>query len=1168
MWGNRNINGSAHHWRWFLALCFLLYVSVLDARANSTSIPLSKIVEASGTVEWIRSGSIQWTRAKAGDMLYHNDRIRTGKKSRAAIQLSDKSVIRLNQLTTIQVQAPSTSRTKRIFDIKKGSLYFFNREKPADIEFRTPLSSGSIRGTEFVIDVDDETGQSNMTMLDGEVLLKGPQNEISVLSGETAKITPDREILTSKTIETVNILQWSLYYPAVLDPDELNLKDQEKQLLQASIDAYQKGRYLPALERLPDESLLSSDPARIYAAQLWLTIGQVPTSMNLLDTIPTKHPLKDALLELIAAVKFQNLTNPPEPASASQWLARSYDSQSRSELMAARHAALQAVAISPGFGQAQTRLAELEFALGFHQKAMDRLKTAKRISPADPRASALQGFIFLDQNKLQSALTEFERTTQLDAAMAEGWLGQGLSQLILGHTEEGRALLQIAAALEPNRSILRSYLAKAFAEANDQPSANKDFKMAKKLDPQDPTPWLYSALFLQQQNRINEAIRSMETSRELNDNQSLFRSRLRLDQDRATRTANLAALYEETGLTEPAEREAARSVALDYANFSTHHFLANSLANKTSANLIEQRFETTRESERLMANMLSPIGGENLSLQISEQERLRYFALKPFRGTAFTEYRSNGDWTYGGAMYGTFPEAQFSYALDLWRQDWQGWRPNSDLDNQGVSLQLKHQLTSQDALYFQISHQDFESGDLARYYDETDSKKTYRYSEKGDPDIIAGLHHQWSPEHRTLLLAGRMDHEIQVTDQDPNVLFVRKNPGVMITGIETPPLFDLQYQSQYQLYSLELQHIWQTERQALIAGSRFQLGQVDTVAGLNRSLTGSVIQQSVSPAMHRFDTYAYYQWRILDALKLITGLSYEHLQYPVNTDFMPVSDTTSSANLVSPKLGLLYQPGNNTHLRAMYSRSLGGLFFDNSVRLQPTQLAGYNQAYRSLIPESIAGQTAGTRFDVMGVGLDHHWKTGTWFGLSVERMSSEGRRSIGALTHTGVLPIPEVPTSLQEDLEFEENTLALNVQQLCGDLFSVGARWRSSHAELTSRFPTLPVTASGVDLLNRSQSAWLHQAGLFAIMNHPSGFYTQLESNWYRQTNHGDASVLAGDSFFHHNIYLGYHFPRRTAEIRMGLLNVLDQNYHLNPLNYQARLPQERTFTIEFRVRY
>src|SRR5204863_589967 len=137
-----------------------------------------------------------------------------------------------------------------------------------------------------------------------------------------------------------------------------------------------------------------------------------------------------------------------------------------------------------------------------------------------------------------------------------------------GDRPSARSYLQTAAAMEPNRSVLRSYLAKGFENVRDATNAVKELRLAKNLDDMDPTPWLYSALLLRQQLRFNEAVEDLERSVELNDNRRVYRSRLLLDQDQAVRNANLATIYENAGMEEVAVREAARGVASDYGNYS------------------------------------------------------------------------------------------------------------------------------------------------------------------------------------------------------------------------------------------------------------------------------------------------------------------------------------------------------------------------------------------------------------------------------------------------------------------------------------------------------------------------------------------------------------------------------------------------------------------------
>ena len=76
----------------------------------------------------------------------------------------------------------------------------------------------------------------------------------------------------------------------------------------------------------------------------------------------------------------------------------------------------------------------------------------------------------------------------------------------------------LAAALEPQRAGLRSYLGKAYSNAGDYRHAAKEFQLAENLDPNDPTAWLYSALLLEQGNRVNEAVEELERAQALNDN--------------------------------------------------------------------------------------------------------------------------------------------------------------------------------------------------------------------------------------------------------------------------------------------------------------------------------------------------------------------------------------------------------------------------------------------------------------------------------------------------------------------------------------------------------------------------------------------------------------------------------------------------------------------------
>jgi hypothetical protein len=238
---------------------------------------------------------------------------------------------------------------------------------------------------------------------------------------------------------------------------------------------------------------------------------------------------------------------------------------------------------------------------------------------------------------------------------------------------------------------------------------------------------------------------------------------------------------------------------------------------------------------------------------------------------------------------------------------------------------------------------------------------------------------------------------------------------------------------------------------------------------------------------------------------------------------------------------------------------LGGVSFDQSFRLEPSQVAGFNQAFRSVIPESIAGANAAATFESFSVSLEQKFRTGTYFGLSGELLESDVNSDIGAFN----LVFPDGLSAIQtrEKLRYREPSLLATVKQLVGDCWSFGAVYRLSRAELQDDFPNVPVDPD----FSKSQNleATLHQVRLFTRYNHSSGWFGQFESVWFNQMNDGydDSTPKVGDnSFWQHNVFAGYRFARRRAEIRVGVLNLTDEDYRLNPLNLTARLPRERTF--------
>ena len=1149
----------------------------------------SVLLTIEGNAETAVAGTMDWQPARTNEILHVGDRLRTGLHSRATVRLSNLTVLRVNELTTLQIQPPSAPGKQSALNLEKGASYFFSRERPTEMEFRTPLASGAIRGTEFNLAVDDN-GTTRVTLIDGSVALSNPQGSLDLNSGEQGIIAPGQPPRKTAVINAINIIQWALYYPAVLDLDELNFTDAEKQALAASLDAYRAGDLPAALANYPTNRLPrvinpvtsgstagqaitrgepASDSEKIYFAELLLSAGQVEQSEAQLGQI--QSPLADALREVVAAVKFQTLPSTLNSQLSTALLADSYYLQSQSKLDAALAAARAATQKSPEFGFAWERLAELEFSFGHTDAALTALEKSLQLSPRNAEALALKGFLLAAQNRIPDARTYFDDAIAADGALGNAWLGRGLARIHQGNADGGLKDLQVAATLEPNRALLRSYLGKAFANQYDEPRAEKELTLARKLDPNDPTSWLYLALLDQQENKINDAVGDLEKSKALNDNRRLFRSRLLLDQDRAVRSANLARIYQDAGMNDVGVNEASRAVSYDYANYSAHQFLANSYDALRDPNQINLRYETPWFSELLLSELLAPVGADNLSQYISQQEYSRLFEGDHMGVSSSTEYRSSGDWFEKASQYGN--SGNFGYSFDAEYRLQNGNRPNNDLTQTAYYIKAKEQLTPRDSVMLEAQIYDGSFGDTAQYYNQDGSiagqpapSATFRGMENEKPNFFIGYHHEWSPGSHTLFLGGRLNDTLTYNDPNAQVLFYHYTTFTRLPFSVSPlpaGSMPVSYQRDLNAYSAELQQIWQGHGHTLIAGARYQIGWADTMATVNDTFTTTTLNQEFNTDLQRISFYGYDQWQLLDSLLLVGGVSYDRLRYPRDIDTSPITGDEADISRVSPKAGIIWSPLPDTHLRGAYTRSLGGVFYDQSVRLEPTEVAGFNQAFRSIIPESVVGLVPGTRFETWGLGLDQAFKkTGTYLTIEGDILNSDATRTIGVITNA-TFPVPDSPGNTRESLNFRERSVTVALNQLAGRNLSFGARYKLGDAQLGQQAIDIAPTLTGINTINQNNKATLQQLDLSANFNHPCGLFSRFDALWSRQDNYSSAEP--GDDFWQFNAYAGWRFHHRQAELQLGLLNITGANYRLNPLNLYYELPRERTLSVLFK---
>jgi tetratricopeptide (TPR) repeat protein len=1129
-----------------------------------------------------------WTPAAVGQALATRDRLRTGEDSRAAVRLADATVLRVDELTETEILPAQQASDKPTLNVKQGGAYFFSREKSREVNVQTPAANGAIRGTEFVVRVAPN-GTTTFAMLDGEVDVSNSAGSVTVRSGERAEVAPGQRPRKTAMIEATNIIQWCLYYPGVLNLNDLGLSPGAQRGAHSSLLAYSEGDLLTALKNYRGGS--GSRGEQVYRAGLYLVVGRVDKAERLLRGIPSSAPGRDALKTLIAAVKLQERDTSRAASTASDWVAESYYRQSRADLPGALEAAEEATKAEPSFGFAWTRVAELQFSFGRVPQAKKALAEGLRLSPRNPSAHTLQGFLLAAENDIEDARRSSEQAIAIDGALGNAWLGRGLTRIRKGEDELGRQDLQTAAALEPNRSLLHSYLGKAFSNVGVSDKAKLEFDRAKQLDPNDPTPWLYSAIENRQNNRVNEAVRDLEKSQDLNDNRRVYRSRFLLEQDRAVRSANLAAIYQDAGVEDVAVREATRGLDYNYSNASSHLFLANAYNALRDPNRINLRFETPWFNELLLANLLSPVGGGPLSQFVSEQEYSKLFEADRFGISSTTEYLTDGKIREVASQFGIF--GNFSYSLDANYYYDNGRRPNNEIELFEIYAQAKYQITPYDVIFVQTKFQDVEQGDLLQRYNQADAARGVDFRERQEPGLLlAGYRHQWGPGHHTLLLGARLADRINFSDRNtsediasflsggtPNVsrsLIFTRNRNGDVTGAFLLPL-DLDYESEFVTYTGELNHIWETDQNTLVFGARFQSGDFETRDRFDNPPQFAVPFFDVPPAQHDFDTelerqsfYAYNTFRPFRSLSVTAGASYDRLEFPTNYRNSPIQNQQSERSKLSPKFGVTWNPVGDLVFRGAYARSLGGVSFDESVQLEPNQVAGFNQVFRSIISESVVGSVAAPEYETAGLLAEYKLATGTYAGIQATLLKSEVDRQIGtfdAFIERGFINPPIAASSTPQRLDYEEQNLAMSLNQLVGDDWSLGARYQLTFSDLRTTFREVPATILP-DLADSRQKATLHQGQLFALYHHSCGFFARVDGNVYQQSNVGYLPDTPGDEFFQLNAYVGYRFRRNFGDVTLGFLNITDDDYQLNPLNYYNELPRERTGIVRVRLNF
>jgi tetratricopeptide (TPR) repeat protein len=613
----------------------VLLIASFEALAQQCAVAAARVVSIQGSIELRHNGAQRWQAARSGAALCSGDSVRVGQRSRAALLLPNETTLRLDQGTTLTLSAPDQAQAS-LLDLILGTIHVISRT-PRPFRVNTPYLNAGVEGTEFLVG-SDEAG-ARLAVFEGRVSARAGEASLMLVGGEIAYAAKDAPLRKERMLRPADAVQWALYYPTLFDHrlGEQIAGTPGEAALRESIALYRQDRLAEAIFRLDKAPEGLANPRFLtYRAGLLLLVGRADEARSDIEralAVDAGNSNAHALKSVVAltqndkdqALKLATQAVELNQASPVARLALSYAQQAHFKIEEALATVQKAVDLDPQNALAWARLAELHMSTGYLDRALEAAKRAVSLDPEVAKTQSVLGFANLTRIDTQAAKQAFQKAIDLDQADPLPRLGLGLAMIREGELSAGREQLEIAVCLDPENSLLRSYVGKAYYEEKRDGLAGIQFDLAKERDPKDPTPWFYDALARQSENAPIQAFTALQGALDRNDARAVTRSRLLLDQDKATISASLAGVYNSLGFEQLARSVVYGELENDPTNAALHNLLAESY-------LGLPLLDVARASEALQAKLNQPVGTLFSEPLLAES---RLFLLKPMRLSAF-----------------------------------------------------------------------------------------------------------------------------------------------------------------------------------------------------------------------------------------------------------------------------------------------------------------------------------------------------------------------------------------------------------------------------------------------------------------------------------------------------------------------------------------------------
>lgn len=510
-------------------------IVVAAASAASAQEPLLRSTPRAGAIVSAKGGEeLQipreslWHPAVVRQDVIGGDTLRTGEIGTLGITFQDQTTIRVGRQSTLVVNQVAGTSGDTELTLPTGNVWARASRGGSGVTVKTPAASAAIRGTDWSLSVQGD--RTSLIVLEGVVEFSNPQGSVTVYQGEGASARIGER--PTKTI--------------LVRPD-----DREQMLFYMELRGLFRG--LPATRldgaaRRSERARLAAIPVSARTTEDWVAIaengfGQDPRDVVLqavaearrrLGQRPAFVPGPDddwtaggrgsrrqpanraslsARLDLVEAMLAGSAKRYKEAAALFARAAKGTSGRQRLTAQCGYYAAAtmadpKQVLPLPRVGNADQNVCAA-YVAGFGKGLEDAEKILRRTEKSAPKhllSSMLSAQVSLLLNRREEMRSTVERMRATDpdspeTLLASGYLKSSIDSDIDGAVGDfGRGV-----AVAPGDSELWNGLGLAEYARDASLEAERAFRQAIAVDPQNPVPYANLATLLLDQSRVDEA---------------------------------------------------------------------------------------------------------------------------------------------------------------------------------------------------------------------------------------------------------------------------------------------------------------------------------------------------------------------------------------------------------------------------------------------------------------------------------------------------------------------------------------------------------------------------------------------------------------------------------------------------------------------------------------